>query len=265
MQMLEFLVDGSIVHRGGYGSQRVDDWTSILPGIQKAWLDFIAANRKILREGRRFPIAEPPIVREMFPPGYTFHREGKPGWPPPPPKTAAQLDFEEKQSADFMKDIVLYRFNGWRQGQPKTAAELEKYSTELVLKLDPPLVLLKDDAGGEQTSGLSSAFTWTLYRVTPDGVQELKAPVRLKLRGLASQPNVCKEVFVLQGKLEGGRGVFADITTLGLRFNAGKGEADLAAYKFPEKEYEPTPDSINESLLVPPKPRPATRPATRPG
>jgi hypothetical protein len=70
------------------------------------------------------------------------------------------------------------------------------------------------------------------------------------LPGLKSQPNICKEVFVLQGKLEGGRGVFVDITTRDLRFSAGKGVADPAGYQFLAKEYAPTSDSINQSLLI---------------
>ncbi len=87
MLLLSLLIDGSIKHQGGYGSQSIDDWTSILPGIQKAWVDFIVANRQALREGKRFRIAQPPVTVEMFPPGFSFHRVGEPDWPqhtPPP-------------------------------------------------------------------------------------------------------------------------------------------------------------------------------------
>lgn len=170
--------------------------------------------------------------------------------PPPTPLTPAQLDHLESQSYDFMKRSVLLRLKRWRESQPKTAAELEKYATEIVINLDQPEVLLKDGTDRVLRSGLSSSFAWTVYRVTPEGAQLLKAPVRLKLPGLASQPNTCKEVFVLQGKLESGRGVFAEITTNGLRFNAGKGVANLAGYQFPKEQYVPTPDSINQSLLI---------------
>ena len=253
MLLLSLLIDGSIEHEGGRGSQSIKDWTSILPGIQKAWMDFIAANRQALRAGKRFRIAQPPVTAGMFPPGFYFHRAGKSAWPPPPPPTPLtplQLDHQESQSYDFMKRSVLSRLKAWRKSQPKTAAELEKYATEIVINLDPPEVLLKDGTDRVRRSGLSGYFAWTVYRVTPEGAQPVKAPVRLRLPGLASQPNICKEVFVLQGKLEGGRGVFADITTHDLRFSAGKGVADLAGYQFPEKEYASTSDTIEQSLLI---------------
>ncbi len=253
MLLLSLLIDGSIEHEGGSGWQEIKDWTSILPGIQKAWMGFIAANRQALRTGKRFRIAQLPVKAGMFPPGFHFSRAGKSAWPPPPPPTPltpAQLDHQESQSYDFIKRSVLLRLKRWRDSQPKTAAELEKYATEIVINLDQPEVLLKDGTDRVLRCGLSSSFVWTVYRVTPEGAQLLKAPVRLSLQGLASQVNICKEVFVLQGKLKGGRGVFADITTHGLRFSAGKGVANLAGYQFPEKQYAPTPDSINQSLLI---------------
>jgi hypothetical protein len=261
MLMLSLLIDGAIVHEGGYGSQGIEDWTSILPGIQKAWLDCIASNRQALREGKRFPIAQPPVTAEMFPPGFRFHRAGKPDWPPPPPLTPAQVDYQEKQSYEFMNDAVSYRIKEWRETQPKTADELGKYATELVINVDPPQLLLNDGTDRLRRAGLSSTFSWAVYRVTPEGVQQLDQPVRLKLPGLASQPNTCKEVFVLQGTLEGSRGVFMDIRTLGLVFRAGKGLANLANYQFPEKEYAATSDSISQSLLIARAAKSATRPA----
>jgi hypothetical protein len=49
--------------------------------IQKSWKIFIAENRQALREGRQFPAADPPMVKEMFPTGFQFHRKGITDWP----------------------------------------------------------------------------------------------------------------------------------------------------------------------------------------
>ena len=121
-----------------------------------------------------------------------------------------------------------------------------------MINLDPPEFLLKDGTERIRRAGLSSTdFTWTVYRVTPDGAEQLKSPVRLRIRGRTSQPNICKEAFVLQGVLEGGEGgVFAEITPHEFGFRAGKGIANLKSYQFPDDQHAPTATSIDESLLI---------------
>jgi hypothetical protein len=236
MLLLGLLIDGSIKHMGGTGSSAIRQWESITPGIRGAWMHFIASNRKALRGGKRFIIAKEPVIPEMFPPKFAFSRPGKTGWPPPRIKTqaAAALDYKVTRSYAFLKSSVVGRLNTWVKTRPKTAGELKKYATELVINLDSPEVVIKDERG--RRSGLSSSFTWTVHRITPQGVLRLEAPVRLKLRALASQANLCREVFILQGEMVGGRGVYVDITTSeqGLQFHAGKGVADFADYKFPK-------------------------------
>ncbi len=44
------------------------DWQSFLGDMQKAWREFIAANRQTLREGKRVKVGYPPLRHEMFPP-----------------------------------------------------------------------------------------------------------------------------------------------------------------------------------------------------
>ncbi len=254
MVLLGLLIDGVIQHQGGYGSNSIDDWTKILPGIQNAWHGFIDANREAIRNGQQFKIAEPPVTREMFPPGFQFHRKGQPDWPelpPPPPMTPKQLTDKEDQSFRFMNEGVQRRIREWRETQPKTAVEQENYVAEFVINLDSPEFLLKDGTDRVRRAGLATDFDWTLHHVTPDGIEKLEPPVRLRICGLASQPNICKEVFLLQGVLEEGeRGVFAEITPHEFGFRAGKGIANLKSYQFPDEQYAPTPTSIDESLLI---------------
>jgi hypothetical protein len=233
--MLGLLLDGAIKHEGGYGSQRIKNLGDLLPGIQKAWRSFIEANRLALRDNKRFPIARGHVTSEMFPPKFVFHRKGKANWPPPRPVSPHAIDNQISVSYKFMKRSVLDRLDLWVKTRPKTPDEFKKYATELVINLDSPELLIDDRSGRIRRCGLSSRLTWTLYHITPDGAEPLKGPVRLKLRGLASQTNNCKEVFLLQGKIGGDRGVFLEITTRGLQFKAGKGVADLTSYKFAKK------------------------------
>jgi hypothetical protein len=80
MLILGLLKDGAI-DSGGYGSQAIEDWRPILPAIQESWLEFIAAHRQLLRKGTKFPPSDPPLSREMFPPGFRIDRPGQPPWP----------------------------------------------------------------------------------------------------------------------------------------------------------------------------------------
>jgi hypothetical protein len=80
MLMLSLLIDGTI-KTSGYGSRAIDNWSPILPGIRKAWLEFIAAHRQELREGKRFDVGDPPLSRQMLPPEFRLDRKGQPPWP----------------------------------------------------------------------------------------------------------------------------------------------------------------------------------------
>jgi hypothetical protein len=80
MLILGLLKDGTI-DSSGYGSQAIKDWRPILPAIQESWLSFIESHRQLLRKGKLFPASDPPLSREMFPPGFTIHRNGQPPWP----------------------------------------------------------------------------------------------------------------------------------------------------------------------------------------
>jgi hypothetical protein len=80
MLILSLLKDGAL-ESGGYGAQAIDDWTSILPGIQKAWLTFVDSHRLLLRKGTRFPAGDPPLSPKMFPPGFQLDRARQPPWP----------------------------------------------------------------------------------------------------------------------------------------------------------------------------------------
>jgi hypothetical protein len=252
MVLLSLLADGSIEHHSS-GANGIDDWAKILPDIQNAWLKFIASNRQALREGKRLGFSEPSLDPLMFPPGYTLSEAGR-HWPPPalrPPLTRAELDHQEARLFRFVNDAVRGRINEWQREQPKTAEEQQRYQGELVINLDYPGFVLKDGTERERTAGLGSDFKWTIYRVTPEGAEELTAPVRLKLRGLASQTNLCKEVFVMQGiHTRGDRAVYVEITTRNLGFKSSRGIANLETYQFPDEQYAPTPTSIDESLLV---------------
>ncbi len=79
--ILELMISGAIQHEGGYGQQLYDDWQPFLGDMQKAWLEFIRANREALRSGKRFKIGQPPLRREMFPPKFQFNRAGQSSWP----------------------------------------------------------------------------------------------------------------------------------------------------------------------------------------
>ena len=81
MVLVGLMIDGAIQHEGGYGAQSHDDWQPFLGDVQKAWGDFLQANRDALRAGRKFLIGQPPITREMFPPKFAFSRAGLPPWP----------------------------------------------------------------------------------------------------------------------------------------------------------------------------------------
>jgi len=83
MLMLHLLKDGAIGSHG-HSSQAIDEWTSILPGIQNSWLEFIDAHRQELQEGKRFEVATPPLTPKMFPPGFQIRRQGQPAWPENP-------------------------------------------------------------------------------------------------------------------------------------------------------------------------------------
>jgi hypothetical protein len=80
MLMLQLLKDGAI-ESGGGSWQAINDWASILPGIRRAWLEFIESHRQLLRKGARFPVSDPPLSPKMFPPDYRLSRAGQPEWP----------------------------------------------------------------------------------------------------------------------------------------------------------------------------------------
>lgn len=80
MLMLHVLNDGAI-EGSGYSSRAIEDWTAVLPGIQRAWLKFIESHRQLLRKGTHFPATDPPLSRKMFPPGFQLDRAGQPPWP----------------------------------------------------------------------------------------------------------------------------------------------------------------------------------------
>jgi hypothetical protein len=80
MMLLGLLISGAI-DNNGYGARAIDDWTKILPELQTAWLEFIAANQQALRDGKRFKVAAPPLTPEMFPPDFQLHRDGQAPWP----------------------------------------------------------------------------------------------------------------------------------------------------------------------------------------
>lgn len=84
--VLGLVINGTIQDGGSYGARDDIDWQPFLAGMQKAWLDVIAANRQALREGKRFKVGQPPIVRAMFPPEFRFNRAGQPDWPEPEPE-----------------------------------------------------------------------------------------------------------------------------------------------------------------------------------
>jgi hypothetical protein len=83
MLMLQLLKDGAIESHG-HSARAIENWSSILPGLRKSWLDFIEAHRQLLRKGTRFPASDPPLSPAMFPPGYRIHRNGQPPWPEEP-------------------------------------------------------------------------------------------------------------------------------------------------------------------------------------
>lgn len=79
--VLGLLIDGTVEGARSYGSQDHADWGGFLDAMQKAWRELIEANRQALRSGRRFPVGQPPLKREMFPPKFHFHPPGQPPWP----------------------------------------------------------------------------------------------------------------------------------------------------------------------------------------
>lgn len=159
MLMLSLLIDGSIQHDGGYGSQSIDNWTDILPGIQKAWLDFIVANRQALRDGKLFLIAQPPVTAGMFPPGFSFHRVGKPDWPLPrtpalPVKTTSHPATEDSDASPI--DVFL---------QPvKSTAKLVARNADgsLQVKIKPRVYLSDNGCTMVETE---NGATSQMYRV----------------------------------------------------------------------------------------------------
>jgi hypothetical protein len=94
MLLLSLLIEGTIGSHG-YSAQAIDDWTSILPGIQSAWLEFIETNRERLREETRFEIASPPLSPKMFPPKFRLNRAGQPAWPEDPNEQSAKASTSE--------------------------------------------------------------------------------------------------------------------------------------------------------------------------
>jgi hypothetical protein len=81
MVVLGLLIDGALDRPKSYGAQDHADWGGFLAPMQKAWRELIDANRQALRDGRRFPVGQPPLKREMFPPQFQFHPPGQPPWP----------------------------------------------------------------------------------------------------------------------------------------------------------------------------------------
>jgi hypothetical protein len=82
--LLELMIDAAIKDGDDHYCVRYEDWQSFLGDLQRAWREFIDANRRALREGKRFKVGHPPLRREMFPPGSQFTRPGQPPWPPWP-------------------------------------------------------------------------------------------------------------------------------------------------------------------------------------
>ena len=175
-----------------------------------------------------------------------------------------QLDAKVKQDCDWLKGAVTYRLNEWGKTHPKTAAEQNKYATEMIINPIPEGVLLNDGKVLKGRTGFPNGYSWTVYRITPQGVEVLKPPVRLRLRGLATQTNVCKEVFLIQGTIQGTAGLFLDIRTCGLAFGSGPEIANPKTYTFQDQQYAATGNSIEQSLLVEKSAKQPKRPATNP-
>jgi hypothetical protein len=80
MMLMGLLVKGAI-KTNGYGSRAIGNWSPILPGLRKAWFDFIDEHRQELREGKRFEVGNPPLSPKMLPPKFQLHRDGQSPWP----------------------------------------------------------------------------------------------------------------------------------------------------------------------------------------
>jgi hypothetical protein len=77
--MFTLLVDW-LIHNTGYGQS--GKWADQAAQIKARWLKFLAANRKSIRDGVRFEVAQPPLTPDLFPRGFQLHRRDQPPWPP---------------------------------------------------------------------------------------------------------------------------------------------------------------------------------------
>jgi len=68
-----------VEQEAGYGTSHTD-WSQT-GAVCAAWREFLEDHREEIRAGNRFKIAEPPLTRSMFPRGFQFGRQDKPGWP----------------------------------------------------------------------------------------------------------------------------------------------------------------------------------------
>jgi hypothetical protein len=96
--LMGLLISGAIQCQG-YGSRTDQSWNGFVRELQQAWLDFIAANRQALREGKWFKVGDLPLRPEMFPPFLEFDLHDGSHWPSKT-KPAMRLAPENVQSGE---------------------------------------------------------------------------------------------------------------------------------------------------------------------
>jgi len=78
-EMFELLL-GIITTENGTGGAEITPATAAT--LKQRWQAFLATHRAEIRAGKHYPIAQPPLTADLFPPGYRFYLRGGGQWPP---------------------------------------------------------------------------------------------------------------------------------------------------------------------------------------
>ena len=165
------------------------------------------------------------------------------------PQDKRQLEAKESSDYQLMNAELIPLLKRWRKTQPATKRDQYGYRFELLIDTKEEFIALKEGVATRDVFALPGGYEWKVFRTTPDRVRQLQTSVRLSIPHLKQQKNICRELFVLRGAMGDEQGLWLNISP-GLGVGLGDGRAILDSGPFPDHKYKPTPDAVNQSMLV---------------